>query len=50
MAQEINAREEVLRMEKELLGARNKLQEIRRAKYSATGESGCSDTDGNLSG
>lgn len=35
MAQEINARSEVLRMERELEHARSKLTAIRQAKYSA---------------
>ena len=50
MAQEIEITEEVLKREKELIAAKNKLREIRIAKYRAKGESGQSDTDGNLSG
>ncbi|XP_018022014.1 talin-2 isoform X3 [Hyalella azteca] len=49
LAQEIDAREQVLRREKELMDARMKLDKIRQAKYRA-GESGQSDTDGNMSG
>lgn len=51
MAQEIDAREQVLKVERELAEARAKLLAIRRQKYGKDGnESGLSDTDGYLSG
>lgn len=52
MAQEIDAREEVLRVERELAEAKAKLAVIRRRQqYGKEGnESGLSDTDGYLSG
>ncbi|XP_068221988.1 talin-2 isoform X2 [Palaemon carinicauda] len=50
MAQEIDAREQVLRVERELAEARAKLAVIRRNKYKDGNESGLSDTDGYLSG
>ena len=51
-AQEIDAQEEVLQMEKKLAEAHHKLKEIRHAKAKRVGggESGQSDTDGNMSG
>ena len=47
IAQEINARSEVLRIERELEDARNRLAAIRRAKYRGEGDS---DADGYMSG
>lgn len=46
MAQEINARSEVLKMEKQLEEARNKLVAIRQAKYRHKGTTDESDSDG----
>lgn len=46
MAQEINARSEVLKMEKQLEEARNKLVAIRQAKYRPKGTTDESDSDG----
>lgn len=46
MAQEINARSEVLKMEKQLEEARNKLTAIRQAKYRHKGMTDESDSDG----
>lgn len=48
IAQEIDARSDVLRIERELEEARSRLTAIRRAKY--RGEGGDSDADGYLSG
>lgn len=45
MAQEINARSEVIKMEKQLEEARNKLCAIRQAKYRHRGTTGLDDSD-----
>ena len=47
IAQEINARSEVLRIERELEEARSRLTAIRRAKYRSDGDS---DAEGYMSG
>lgn len=49
IAQEINARSEVLRIERQLEEARGKLTAIRQAKYRLRGDISGDDTDGYIS-
>jgi talin len=49
IAQEINARSDVIRIERQLEDARNRLAAIRQAKYKQRGDTSGDDTDGYIS-